>query len=237
MNLRKQLLTKNRCYQSGRRIVPKGVMCHSTGANNPRVSRYVQPDDGFLGLNKNRNDWNNPDVDVCVSAFIGLLKDGSIGTYQTLEWDMRGWHSGKGRNGSANNTHIGFEICEDGLDDAIYFNKVYKEAVELTAYLCEMYNLDPLKDGVVICHKEGNQRGIASGHADVLHWLPRFGKNMDTFRSDVDKLLKGGVKVDVKTAKQIVKAKAGLDDKTLQYLCDDYRYGDALIVKLAEAMK
>lgn len=237
MNLRKQLLTKNRCYQSGRRIVPKGVMWHSTGANNSRVSRYVQPDDGFLGFNSNKNDWNNPETDVCVHAFIGKLKDGSIGTYQTLEWDMRGWHSGKGNKGSANNTHISFEICEDGLHDPVYFNKVYKEAVEFTAYLCKMYNLNPLKDGVVICHSEGHDRGIASGHADIMHWLPIHGKNMNTVRIDVDKAMKGGVKVDVKTAKQIVKQKAGLDDKTIQYLCDDYRYGDALIIKLAEAMK
>ena len=49
-----------------------------------------------------------------------------MATYQTLPWDHRGWHAG----GSANNTHIGFEICEDGLADATYFKKVYQEAIE-----------------------------------------------------------------------------------------------------------
>ena len=65
------------------------------------------------------------------------------------------------------------------------------EAVELTAGLCKMFNLDPLKDGVVICHSEGYKRGIASNHGDVLHWFPKYGKDMDTFRADVAKQMNG----------------------------------------------
>ena len=42
---------------------------------------------------------------------------------------------------------------------------------------------------MVICHSEGYQRGIASNHADVMHWFPKFGKSMDTFRSDVAKAM------------------------------------------------
>ena len=181
MNLHECILTKNDCYKSGRKITPKGVMIHSTGANNPNIKRYVQPDDGLLGTNNNGNHWNRSGVEKCVHAFIGKLADGSIATYQTLPWNHRAWHCGD----SANNTHISFEICEDGLNDESYFNKVYREAVELTAYLCNMYNLDPLKKGVVICHKEGANMGIASDHADVLHWFPKFGKTMDDFRNDV----------------------------------------------------
>lgn len=181
MNLRKQFLTKNDCYKSGRFIRVKGVMVHSTGANNPNIKRYVQPNDGVLGANTNNNDWNRSGVQKCVHAFIGKVADGSVATYQTLPWNMRGWHCGD----AANNTHISFEICEDDLTDKKYFDLVYREAVELTAYLCKMYSLDPLADGVVICHSEGYRRGIASGHADVEHWFPKFGKTMDNFRADV----------------------------------------------------
>ena len=39
MRLRQQLLTKNDCYRAGKTIRPRGVMVHSTGANNPRVAR------------------------------------------------------------------------------------------------------------------------------------------------------------------------------------------------------
>ena len=189
MKLYELIFTNNDCYKSGRKITPKGVMVHSTGANNPNLKRYVGPDDGLLGKNKYDNHWNKSGISKCVHAFIGKLADGSVATYQTLPWDHRGWHCGA----AGNNTHISFEICEDNLADADYFGKVYREAVELTAFLCEKYNLDPMADGVVICHKEGNQRGIASNHGDVLHWFPKHGKSMDAFRVDVKSTM-GGAK-------------------------------------------
>ncbi len=190
MRLKQQLLTQNDCYRVRRTIQPKGVMVHSTGANNPKVSRYV-PGDEILGFNANGNHWDRPGLDKCVHAFIGVFADGGIGTVQTLPWNARGWHAGKGKKCSANNTHISFEICEDSLTDPVYFQAAYQEAVELTAYLCREYGLDPLADGVVICHQEGYRRGIASNHGDVLHWFPKFRKSMDDFRRDVAQILKG----------------------------------------------
>lgn len=185
MNLHKLILTNNACFKADRKIKPKGIVVHSTGANNPYLKRYVGPDDGLLGKNHYGNHWNQNKPSgryVCVHAFIGKLKDGSIATYQTLPWDHRGWHAG----GSANNTHIGFEICEDGLTDASYFNAVYKEAVELCVYLCKNYGLTE-KD--IIGHYEGYQKGIASNHSDPGHWFSRHGKSMDTFRADVKNAL------------------------------------------------
>ena len=163
-------------------------MLHSTGANNTKLSRYVQPDDGRLGDNPYNNDWNQAKPggrQVCVHGFIGKLKDGSIATYQTLPWDYKGWHSGGGFLGNANNQgYIGVEICEDSLTDAAYFNAVYKEAVELFAMLCEKFSIKPVSP-YVICHCEGNKLGIASNHGDVMHWFSKHGKTMDMFRADV----------------------------------------------------
>lgn len=197
MNLHQCFLTENNCYKAGVTIVPTGIMVHSTGAENPMLKRYVQPNDGLLGDNLNENDWNCPKpggTEVCVHAFIGKLADGTIATYQTLPWTMRGWHSGYASKKASTNAnkmgYIGFEICEDGLYDPSYFAQVYREAVELVAYLCKEFKLDPMADGVVICHSEGYTRGIASNHADVMHWFPKHGKSMDTFRADVAALLK-----------------------------------------------
>lgn len=192
MNLKKLIFTQNACYKAGRTIDVKGIMVHSTGANNPNLRRYVGPDDGLLGKNQYNNHWNQDKPDgrqVCVHGFIGKLADGSIATYQTLPWNHRGWHGGSGSKGSVNDTHIGFEICEDGLTDKTYFNAVYKEATELCAHLCREYKLDPMKDGVLIGHYEGYQRGTASNHGDPRNWFPKYGKSMDTFRADVKKLL------------------------------------------------
>ncbi|MDR1158375.1 MAG: peptidoglycan recognition protein family protein [Oscillospiraceae bacterium] len=188
MNIQTLILTKNDCYKAGKKIAIKGLVVHSTGANNPNLKRYVGPDDGRLGVNTNGNHWNQPTPDgrqVCVHAFIGKLANGTVATYQTLPWDMRGWHGGKGAKGSVNDTHIGFEICEDGLTDAAYFAAVYKEAIELCAYLCKTYSLNPTADGVIIGHYEGYACGVASNHGDPKIWFVKHGKSMDTFRADV----------------------------------------------------
>ena len=133
----------------------------------------------------------------------------------------------------ANNTHIGFEICEDGLTDVSYFSAVYKEAVELCVHLCKLYGLSE-KD--IICHSEGYKQGIASNHADVMHWFPKHGKTMDTFRVDVKKLLSeeeksaepvkkkyyrvqiGAYTVKANAEAQLAKAKkAGFTDAFIKY--------------------
>lgn len=203
MDLRKQIATKNACYIAGVKIKPIGIMVHSTGANNPNLRRYVP----VPGEPVNTNNWDNfhpggkvmgphkfekgsngkcktcGGTQVCVHGFIGKLKDGSIATYQTLPWDMKGWHSGVGKKSSANNLgYIGFEICEDDLSSKDYFDKVYKEAVELCIYLCKEFDLTE-KD--IITHCEGYKMGIASNHGDVMHWFPKYGKSMDTFRAAV----------------------------------------------------
>lgn len=186
MNLHKCYLTKNDCYKSGKTHTVKGIMVHSTGCNNVNLKRYVQPDDGVLGKNLFGNHWNKSGLDKCVHAFIGKTKTGEIATYQTLPWTMVGWHSGSGIFGkfkNANNTgYIGFEICEDNLKSKDYFEAVYKEAVDLCVYLCKLYGLTENK---IICHCEGAKQGIASNHGDVMHWFPKYGKSMDTFRADV----------------------------------------------------
>ncbi|MCB6500317.1 peptidoglycan recognition protein family protein [Colidextribacter sp. 210702-DFI.3.9] len=187
MRLYTQLLVHNSCYIKGEHIKPRGVMVHSTGAANPYLRRYLSPDDGRLGEPSSRH-WNQGGVGACVHAFIGRLADGSIAAYQTLPWTMRGWHCG----GTGNDTHISFEICEDKLADKGYFRATYQAAVELTAYLCKRFSLDPLADGVVLCHSEGYKRGIASNHADVMHWWGRYGVSMDNFRRDVAEKMKGG---------------------------------------------
>lgn len=188
-------LTENACYKSDKKHIPKGIMWHSTGADNPFLSRYVGPDDDILGLNKYNNHWNQSKPDgrsVCVHAFIGYIKDKkSIATYQTLPWEHVGWHSAYGSKGSANTQgYIGFEICEDGLNDKTYFDKVYNEAINLSVFLCKKYNI-PVNSKTIIDHTEGNKLGIASNHGDVRHWFSRFGKTMDDVRRDIALRLKG----------------------------------------------
>lgn len=197
MKLYEQFLTRNSCFVTGDSLNVRGVMVHSTGANNPNLSRYV-PGNEEIGFNTGGNHWNQSNAEwkrkfgqplnKCVHAFIGKTVTGEIAAVQTLPWIMRGWHAGLA---AGNSRYIGFEICEDGLADPEYFKATYAAAVELTAMLCKQFNLNPMQDGVVITHTEGFQRGVASNHGDVLHWWPKFGKNMDDFRADVARAMEG----------------------------------------------
>lgn len=201
------MLTNSTCYKGTKTMKPKGVLWHSTGANNTALSRYVQPyetDSNYkelieiLGDNKYNNDWNHITYQAGVNAFIGKLADGTVSTVQTMPWNYKPWGCGRGSKGSCNDAFIQFEICEDSLTNKDYFNKVYKEACELTAYLCNMYNLDPhgtatvngVKVPVILCHADSHKLGLGSNHGDVLHWFENFGKTMDDVRDDVAALMK-----------------------------------------------
>ena len=200
--------TTSTCYKGTYKMGEiRGILWHSTGANNPTLKRYVQPSDNaadraemlkLLGTNTNKNDWNHIVRYAGMNAWIGKLADGTVATVQTMPWDYRPWGCGSGSRGSCNSGWIQFEICEDGLADANYFNKVYTEACELTAYLCKMYNLDPhgtvsyqgVKVPVILCHQDSYQLGLGGNHADIYHWFPKHGKSMETVRNDVAAILK-----------------------------------------------
>ncbi len=183
MKIIQSILTNNPCYTAGRKITVKGLMLHSVGCPQPSAQVFMK-------------NWNKASYDrACVHAFI----DGNTGdVYQCLPWNHRGWHGG----GSSNNTHIGVEMCEpacikytggatftcsDVATAKAVTQRTYDTAVSLFAHLCKQYNLDPLADGVIISHKEGHKRGIASNHGDPEHlWNQlEMGYTMDTFRKAV----------------------------------------------------
>ena len=183
MKIIESILTKNPCYKAGRKITVKGLMLHSVGCSQPNAYVFI-------------NNWNSESFTrACVHGFIDA--DSGI-IYQTLPWNHRGWHAG----GSANNTHIGVEMCEPacikytGGSTFTCSNmavaqaaakRTYEAAVELFAMLCEKYGLDPMISGVIISHKEGFMRGVASNHGDPEHlWSGlKLPYTMDTFRKAV----------------------------------------------------
>ena len=200
------MMTNSTCYKQSRNMRIKGILWHSTGANNPFISRYVQPSRNdknynqlinLLGKNKYGNSWNQIAVDAGVNAWIGKLTDGTVATVQTLPWQLRPWGCGSGKHGSCNDGWIQFEICEDNLKDKKYFNQVYKEACELTAFLCKTYNIDPfgtvtmngVKVPTILCHADSYKLGLGSNHGDVLIWFAKHGKTMKDVRKDVATLL------------------------------------------------
>ena len=238
--------TNSTCYKGTRTMTVKGILWHSTGANNPNLKRYVQPSDNakdktkmleLLGKNTNKNDWNHIYREAGLNAWIGKLADGTVATVQTMPWNYRPWGCGSGSKGSCNNGWIQFEICEDGLSDKNYFNKVYKEACELTAYLCDMYDLNPngkttlggVKVPVILCHQDSYKLGLGGNHSDVYHWFKKHGKTMDDVRKDVASLMKGG-SVSTSTASKPAASTSTSTSATKTKLTVDGSFGKNTVV-------
>ena len=138
--IEEHILTKNPCYTAGRKIEVKGIMLHSVGCPVPSGETWVKL--------WNREDYNR----ACVHAFIDAH---TAVVWQTLPWNHRGWHAG----GQANNTHIGVEMCEpeclkytggatfttsDLEASRAMARRTYVAAINLFAYLCHIYHLNPL---------------------------------------------------------------------------------------------
>lgn len=152
MKIIEQLSIKNECYQEGQYITPKGIMLYSVGCPQPSAKVFT-------------DNWNSyHPFGEQVTVHDVLQSDGTV--YQCLPWNMFGCHA----EGAANGTHIGIEmtepnciqytsgtnfICTDKEPAVSQVKGTYNAAVELFAYLCKIYNFNPLKDGVIISHAEG----------------------------------------------------------------------------------
>ncbi len=203
--------THSTCYRGTTKATPVGVLIHDTGAGNPQLKRYVQPYAGDtdyeenlakLGKNTAGNDWNHTKKAAGLNAWVGKMAGGQVGAVQTMPWNYRPWGCGSGSKGSCNGVTGGkhwiqFEICDDGYKDKAYFVQAYQTAVELTAYLCQLYGLNPLGTvsyqgvtvPVILCHQEAHRLGLGSNHGDTLTWFSKFGATMEDFRKDVQAML------------------------------------------------
>lgn len=190
MDIIKAYATNNLCYIVAQKMVPAGIVVHSTGANNPYLKRYVDAPDE-VGINRYGNHWNTAKPggrQVCVHSFIGYDKDKKICVAEILPLDICAWGVGGGKKGSYNfdPPYIQFEICEDDLTDATYYTEVFRVAAEYCAQLCKRYGIDTDK---IVGHYEAYRLGYGSNHSDPEHWMKKFGDTMDDFRKQVADLL------------------------------------------------
>ena len=187
----KAYAVKNLCYIAGEKMTPKGIVVHSTGANNPNLKRYVDSP-AEVGANPYNNHWNVPKPGgqkVCVHAFIGYDKESKVRVAEILPLNICCWGVGKGAKGSYNYdpAYIQFEICEDDLKNKNYYNEAFDTAAEYCALLCEKYGIQTEN---IVGHFEAHKRGYGSNHSDPEHWMKNFGDNMDNFRKRVADILK-----------------------------------------------
>jgi hypothetical protein len=197
-------LYNSKWFNSSGSFNPRGILLHDTSSNNEFLHRYVMPADNdpkkdeltkLLGKNPYGNDWNHggKDKDAGVNAFVGTIADGkTVTSLITAPYNKRPWGCGGGRFGSLNDTHFQWEICQDDKKSVSYFKDVYEESIELAAYLCKLWKIDPhgtfmykgYKIPTICCHwdafiigwngirvgLEGCKGGFGSWHTDIYDW-------------------------------------------------------------------
>ncbi len=157
---------------------------------------------------------NSKYVDVVNSYVSWHFTVGPGEVYQELPIVESAWHAGDGANGTGNRKSIGIEIAEvEGAEET---------AIKFVAQLIEATGISLSK---VVPHQHW------SGKYCPRLILPHWAEFINNIKKELER-----DDMTVQEAEKIVREKAGLDDNTMQYL-RFYRYGDALLMKLAEAMK
>ena len=201
----------------------------NAGKNN--WTKYARDLDKLKAYNgaKNGYDWCDVFVDWCFVQAFGLAR----GLQVTCQ--PQGGY-GAGCTGSANYYKAcnRFHKKDPSPGDQIFFSNDGGKS------MCHTGIVEFFKDGKVYTI-EGNTSAaewmVANGGCvRRKSYSLSYNRIAGYGRPDFS-LVKEGKGVSKDEAKKIVQTKAGLSDATINYIADDYRYGDELIVKLAEAMK
>lgn len=185
MQIIEAFVTQNPLYQQYTRIPVRKLVLHSVGCPQPSAAVFARQ-------------WQT----ARYFAHAVLQADGTV--YQVAPWDCRLMHVG-----AANAYSIGVEmtepdcirytggatfVCSDRARALAQVTGTYNTAVDLFAWLCQRFGLDPNKD--IISHAEASAMGIGTDHADPEHLWRQLGTGytMDGFRRDVAEAMKNGAR-------------------------------------------
>ena len=185
MQIIQAYVTQNPLYQQYTRIRVRKLVLHSVGCPQPSAAVFARQ-------------WQT----ARYFAHAVLQADGTV--YQVAPWDCRLMHVG-----AANAYSIGVEmtepdcirytggatfVCSDWARAVAQVSGTYKTAVELFAYLCGAFGLDPMND--IMSHNEAGKLGIGTDHVDPEHLWRQLGTGytMDGFRRDVAEAMKNGAR-------------------------------------------
>lgn len=176
MQIIQAFVTQNPLYQQYTKIPVRKLVLHSVGCPQPSAAVFARQ-------------WQT----ARYFAHAVLQADGTV--YQVVPWDCRLMHVG-----AANAYSIGVEmtepdcirytggatfVCSDRARALAQVTGTYNTAVELFAWICTQFGLDPRSD--IISHAEASAMGIGTDHADPEHLWRQLGMGytMDGFRRDV----------------------------------------------------
>lgn len=186
LNIKKNYLTNNRCYQKGVTCAKIGIQIHTIGCAQGTAQSVADY-------------WNQSVVSACVHYVCDADVPGNV--LQLLPEEIRSWADA----GWGNNNLISIEICESDyisytsganydVNNEEKFKadilRGYNTAVLLCAKICKERGWNPLaKLGngmyLISSHNEGRLAGLSSAHVDPDHVWSHFNLTMDGFRKAV----------------------------------------------------
>lgn len=228
LNVIRNYLTKNRCYQRNVKRTPIGIQIHTIGTGQGTAASVAEY-------------WNQSTVSACVTYCVDCDTAGKV--LQLLPENVRSWADA----GYGNNNLITIEICESdhmeytsGASYKITNESKFKEdllrgyntAVLLCADICNRYGWNPtakLTNGLYLIssHDEGRRLGVSSAHVDPTHIWPKIGKTMDGFREDVKAAMGKSQAVNIKGV--------AIDDSNVEAI-SKVVYGEAGVIKKYDAL-
>ncbi len=216
LNIIKNYLTKNRCYQRAVKRNATGIQLHTIGCAQGTAKSVADY-------------WNQAAVSACVHYIVDCDTQGKV--LQCLPEEYYSWADA----GYGNGNLITFEICESDymkygsganytVTDESKFRmdilRGYRTAVELCADICRRYGWKPsakLPNGLYLIssHDEGRRAGLSSAHVDPTHVWDRLGLTMDRFRKDVEKVM-GGAELQQETTEPLYRVRRTWTDVSSQ---------------------
>ena len=186
LNIKKNYLKNNPCYQRGVTCEKIGIQIHTIGTGQGTAQSVADY-------------WNQRTIPACVHYICDADVPGDA--LQLLPETYRSWADA----GWGNNNLISIEICESDYisytSGANYdvnneekfkadIMRGYNTAIMLCAKICKDRGWDPLaklSNGMhlISSHNEGRLAGLSSAHVDPDHVWSRFNLTMDGFRKAV----------------------------------------------------
>ena len=196
-------LTNNKCYQKPQKLIPQGIVIHSSLVKNSMLKRYIQPKENDydeneefydrFGYDYDQCDWNHIPTASCPHYIIGGLDyQNQLDVIQTLPNGFQGYMCGQGARGSLDQDYLQIMLCLG--QNSYYKNQFYDILIDLLSNLCYEYNINPLKHyhrvPTIITHDEAGKYGFATEYNELDSWLRNNNYTMPKIRKEINYKLK-----------------------------------------------
>lgn len=163
VTVQQQYINQNRSHQT---LAPIGLVIHDT-------------DNSGATAQNNRDYFNRVYVAASAHYFVDWNTD-----IQTIPENEVAWHAGP----TANHRYLSVEMCMPYGHDAVKFNQVYQNTVQLAANICKNHGWNSYD---IHSHLWCSETFHETDHEDPIAYLQEYGNTWDMLLADIQKVIDG----------------------------------------------